>query len=550
MKMKKLLFAILIFFAGAKTYCQELSVAIEKEDVLCYGQAQGYAVATATGGFPPYNYLWCPSAGSQTTMHVENLPAGTYSVTVTDYQNSEATAEITITQPNALQVYLNTSPAQCGGSGGSVFASVIGGTPSYVFLWSNTQTGNNIANLNPGNYSVTVVDNNGCEEVISTYIGIQGGINANIVELNPVLCHGSADGVLQAASSDGVAPLVFDWNNGASSSLITGLGAGSYNVIVTDAWGCTGLASFFLTQPESFNIQTTGDQSICPGMSEEIGLESVTGGVFPYVVNWNNDYVGNSITVSPLETTTYTVTVVDLNGCESDETEITVTVNPAYEFVTQETVCEGDSIYWQGNWYSTGGSFEENYFTNFSCDSSFVLELLVLPLPQQYTVHQMPSDGILPVYSYGQIRLSGSETGVVYYVVSNGQIVSGEIEGTNSTLELGNNFSAGTYEIMSRNAESSCELLQATVIFEDGNAINTISNKNYKLYPNPADETLYFENIPENTGYKVFDTKGNLIDSGIINGDKINVDKYASGSYVIVLSNEIKEIFRNKFIVE
>lgn len=549
--MKKLLFAILIFFAGAKTYCQELSVTIEKQDVLCYGQAQGYAIATASGGFPEYDYLWCPSAGSQTSRFVLNLSAGTYSVTVTDQNASVFIASVTIEEPNELALYMSSSPAVCGSDLGTAFVSVAGGSPPYFYLWSGGTTSPVATNLYPGNYSVTVEDDYGCEKVMSTEIGIEGGINANIVELNPVLCHGSADGVLQAASSDGVAPLVFNWNNGAYSSLITGLGAGSYNVTVTDAWGCTGGGSFVLTQPEPFNIQTTGDRSICPGMSAEIGLESVTGGVLPYVVvNWNNDYVGNSITVSPLETTTYTVTVVDSNNCESDETEITVTVNPAYEFVTQETVCEGDSIYWRGNWYSTGGSFEENYFTNFSCDSSFVLELSVLPLPQQYTVCQIPSDGILPAYTSGQISLSGSETGVVYYVISNGQIVSGEIEGTNSTLELGNNFSAGIYEIMSRNAESSCELLQATVIFEDGNAINTISNKNYKLYPNPADETLYFENIPENTGYKVFDTKGNLIDSGIINGDKINVDNYASGSYVIVLSNEIKEIFRNKFIVE
>ena len=104
---------------------EELTVSLTGVNVRCFNDANGQITTTVSGGTEPYSYNW---SNSMSVPNLNGLIAGTYSVIVTDDQNCEATAGITITQPNALQVYLNPTPAQCGGSGGSVFASIIGGT--------------------------------------------------------------------------------------------------------------------------------------------------------------------------------------------------------------------------------------------------------------------------------------------------------------------------------------------------------------------------------------------------------------------------------------
>ncbi|MDT0642193.1 MBG domain-containing protein [Zunongwangia sp. F363] len=155
------------------------SAAVDR-NVSCNGGIDGGATATATGGNPPYTYSWSNEQNTATIGHyttydpVEEkyspekapLPAGTYTVTVTDASGCTDTANITITQPAALSA---TAAAQTniscnGGADGSATVSVTGGTKGYSYSWA--PSGGNEATatgLSAGNYTVTITDANGCE---------------------------------------------------------------------------------------------------------------------------------------------------------------------------------------------------------------------------------------------------------------------------------------------------------------------------------------------------------------------------------------------------
>jgi hypothetical protein len=162
------------------------------------------------------------------------------------------------------------------------------------------------------------------------------------------------------------------------------------------------------------------------------------------------------------------------SGCDSIY-QLELTVNPVYEFVTTESICAGDSFEWRGNTYSESDIYTETYYTAGSgCDSTYVLELSVNPLPQQVVVLYIPSNGILASGNTGEISLSTSYTGTNYWVTMGAANFTGNIAGNGTSLSLGSNFPAGTYDVWSSNSHG-CELLQGSVTFVEDNGGNKLT---------------------------------------------------------------------------
>ncbi|WP_264522924.1 T9SS type A sorting domain-containing protein [Flavobacterium sp. N502536] len=141
----------------------DLGKGIQK-NVFCFGDADGEAGVSVTGGTPPYSYSWLPSGGNEAT--ATGLTAGTYTVTVTDSHFCQATKIFNILQPIAgMTASIESKPATACGteSDGWVTVKVANGTPPYTYLWETsggvtaTETG-----LSPGTYSVIITDLNGC----------------------------------------------------------------------------------------------------------------------------------------------------------------------------------------------------------------------------------------------------------------------------------------------------------------------------------------------------------------------------------------------------
>jgi hypothetical protein len=212
-----------------------LSVKITHTDNKCHGDSSGSATATPIGGVKPFNYLWSPVGGTGAT--ASKLTAGLYIVTVTDSNGCIAKDSVTINQPVAINLSITSFPYTCGKNEGSATASASGGVSPYAYSWAPTgTTGATVNNLSAGTYTCTVTDSNNCAVVKSTVITGTGG---PVIHFGGRPDSGSCDGVDTAVVSNGTAPYSYSWSpGGATTQVITGLCAGKYCCIVTDALGC------------------------------------------------------------------------------------------------------------------------------------------------------------------------------------------------------------------------------------------------------------------------------------------------------------------------
>lgn len=152
--MKKLLLSALII---ASSFCKgysQLTISLSKTNNRCYGTYAGSITANPTGGTTPYTYLW---SNGYTVNKITSLPAGTYTVTVTDANSSTATKSTNITQGPIMNLF--TIPYT-----NSAEAIVNGGVPPYTYIWNTSpnQTTSIATGLSNGIYKVKVTDTRGC----------------------------------------------------------------------------------------------------------------------------------------------------------------------------------------------------------------------------------------------------------------------------------------------------------------------------------------------------------------------------------------------------
>lgn len=135
-------------------------------NVNCYNDNNGAIDLQVSGGLPPYHYDW---SNGMNTAALENLPAGTYNITVKDNGDCMSHASVTLTQPEPIHTEL-VSPLYPGGFNVSAFnmrngivtCTTSGGTPPYSYTWSNGATTQNLQDIPAGQYTLNVTDANGC----------------------------------------------------------------------------------------------------------------------------------------------------------------------------------------------------------------------------------------------------------------------------------------------------------------------------------------------------------------------------------------------------
>lgn len=139
----------------------QLQVTLSELKPSCYGDDDGELTVEATGATPDYGYLW-NTGWSQATL--PNVPTGSYSVTVTDANGCSKELTNYLEQPDSLIVSLEFQEASCEGiADGTAEVTVYGGTPNFIYDWSNGQTSREIDEILAGEYFVTVTDANGCK---------------------------------------------------------------------------------------------------------------------------------------------------------------------------------------------------------------------------------------------------------------------------------------------------------------------------------------------------------------------------------------------------
>ncbi len=292
-----------------------------QQDVACHGEATGSATVSGSGGNPPYQFSWSNGATGPTA---SNLPAGTYSVTLTDADGCTDILTLSISQPEPLMPNATaTGESAAGANDGTASATPTGGTPPYTYLWSNGQTTPAITNLAPGLYSLTVTDANGCtaEAMVSVASFDCSGVSLS-VEAVDASCFGANDGQLTAQVSGGAAPFQYQWSNGSMDATAVGLPAGTYGVTVTDANNCTVIGSGEVGEPPALEAAVLAQlDALCAGQASGSAEIAASGGTPGYTYTWSDGGTGASR--DDLPAGTHSVTVTDANGCTATA-EVTI----------------------------------------------------------------------------------------------------------------------------------------------------------------------------------------------------------------------------------
>lgn len=343
------------------------------EPVLCNGLSNGSIDVSVSGGVPPYQYSW--DNGSKLE-DLQEAPAGTYKLTVLDKNACLAKLEsITLPQPGPIDIQSgNFEDLGCSGNnGGSLDISVSGGTQPYNFQWSNGVTDEDLLSVEPGPYGLTITDGNQCKYIQPTLV-VFPPLDSMIVAVDsivPVSCFGQQDGRIEIRIEGGSPPYQYLWNIGVDSTLApNNLGAGNYQLTVTDSRGCTGFSEeIMLTVPQPLSVFVSNIQPpVCPqGLSGSISI-NIGGGTMPYEVVWKNDVgdtVSNQQNPTALAAGSYTAYVTDANECAMNSVEITLPdpTGPDITVSDVEFSCTGDST-GQVIINTTGGIQPFNYLWN------------------------------------------------------------------------------------------------------------------------------------------------------------------------------------------
>lgn len=297
----------------------EIGLSLSAAAVSCFGGNDGAILASVsnTQGAPVYSW----SNGSSSALNA-GLGAGVYVLVVTDSAGCQQSDTATVNQPTALSVTLSTQNNLCfGDATGSASASVSGGVLPYTYLWSNGAAVNSIGSLTAGSYTLTITDSNGCVLDTSLMLSQPAMLALTVDSLADLLCFGDSSGYAEVSASGGTGSYSFSWSDGGSGSIRADLSAVGYSVTVTDANGCEDLGAFLLGEPA---VLTAAVDSVAgnPCFGDSLGaiLASAGGGTGAYTFNWSNGQQGALISGLPVGT--YTLTVTDVNGCETGLVEV------------------------------------------------------------------------------------------------------------------------------------------------------------------------------------------------------------------------------------
>lgn len=306
------------------------------QNVGCNGGSNGSVTVNPTGCAGQYTYTWAgnPSVPSVNAPSLTGLKAGTYTVTVTCSNGGTASATATVTQPTwTLSIPTPTvSNANClGTGGGSITLAPTGGPASYTYNWAGpgaftSTAGPSLTNLRSGNYTVTVTETSpaGCTATATMSVNTPTNDLALAPSKTDANCAGTGNGAINLNPTGGTGQPNYTWTgpNGpiaTNSPSLANIGAGTYNVTVTDANQCSTSTSIIVGRKNStVMIPQSTTAVVPPTCSASNGSITInpTNAVAPVTYTWaGNGANSTTNTVSNLGAGNYSVTVRDNNGC-------------------------------------------------------------------------------------------------------------------------------------------------------------------------------------------------------------------------------------------
>lgn len=312
-----------------------LTIALTPTATSCFGVSDGQVSALATGGTSPYTYATGPT--------VTGLPAGPYSIRVTDRHGCAATGTATVTSPDLLTISSDiTTPTRFGSADGSIVTSGVGGNGSYTYRWNTGSTSNTITNLADGTYTVEVTDLKGCKATGEYNVLQPDPLTMTVQLIDTVLCHGLSTGKVQAVVAGGVKPYTYTWSNGLTTEDISSLPIGTYSVVVKDKSDVVINGSYTITEPALLQLSLTASEVSCSGENDATIISTTSGGVQPYAYSWSTG--ATTPDLSGLDGGMYTLHLTDANRCALSSSATVVAPNAlSMDAAVAQPICNGDA---------------------------------------------------------------------------------------------------------------------------------------------------------------------------------------------------------------
>jgi subtilisin-like proprotein convertase family protein len=287
------------------------------------GANNGSINLTVTGTSGPYTYLWNNGA---TTQDLTGIPAGAYTVNVTDATSCTYTYQVNLSNNGTLSITGIANNQSCFGiNNGAVNVTVSGATAPLTYSWSNGSNAEDLTGLAPGTYTITVQDGAGCTGVNSFQITAAPQINITGTVTNESC--GDQEGTVSLTVFGAVQPVAYSWSNGMTTQNISELQQGTYTVQLTDANSCVASATFNVLNISGNCLpdcdlelsNSIVNQEICGNANGSINLSVFTTNG-PALFSWSNGAVTEDL--SGLSAGDYSVTITDNEGCQLNQSFI------------------------------------------------------------------------------------------------------------------------------------------------------------------------------------------------------------------------------------
>jgi hypothetical protein len=316
------------------------------EQISCPGFNDGLVKLTGEGGTPPYQFLW--GNGSTSPLR-SGLAMGTYSVTMTDFNDCTTSLTVSIAEPAPLNLSLaNMEEPVCrGDETGSLTLTTSGGQAPYQYLWSDgLVTSDSLReNLSAGEYQVIVQDANACaSDTLFLVLAPTSDLTLSAVLTEPT-CVGLNNGGIQL-NAGGQMPHIYAWSNGAATANLSNLSVGDYALTVTDARGCVADTIYTLTANQVFSINSTVIQPSCFGVNDGIIDQTlIQQGQPPFQFFWSFNNT-NHVDQMFLGPGNYQYSVTDALGCRFVSDTFQLAYPAPLELAVVDSVgiaCAGDN---------------------------------------------------------------------------------------------------------------------------------------------------------------------------------------------------------------
>jgi len=466
-------------------------------DVQCFGDADGSATVSASGGTGSLSYSWSSSSNTGTTEN--GLSAGTYTASVTDGAGCVSTANVTITEPNQLNAIISANnPATCFGyTDGSATVDVSGGVTSYNYLWDSNagnQTTATASNIGVGTYTVTVTDAHSCSTTTTVIITQPTAVSIDATDSEKPFCFGDANGTATVVTVSGGTSVSgsysYEWSTSPvqNGNQATGLTAGSYTVTVTDDNSCEAITTINVDQQTLLQATISGVDPLCNLGNDGNATVVGTGGVavLGYTYQWDAAAGNQSVvTATGLSVGTYTVTVTDDNACTVTAT-VTLTEPTALNtnISLGNVSCNGGSDAYAIVTASDGTpGYTYNWSTSSTIDSIGGLSIGTYYVTV-YDNNMCPKEDSVLISEPPLLVLTGSSIDVICHGENTGQANVSVVGGTNPyTFSWSNGETTqsiidftGSYTVTVTDNLACTEIASITINEPDTISVTTITN--------------------------------------------------------------------------